>query len=334
MQIELHNVVCKEMNAENGFTFLYRFPKTLIPHLGYQTNQKGKQKALTSSGVEIRILTSSPVLTIDLLAVSESTFVMTYIGDFEYKRFFLPKDQVISVEIQHHDRMIRMDENKLPHRRFSSNMYRILAEGADTVGYKLKSDLFHETLSVFKPDTCICAYGSSITQGVGASSNMNSYLQTFANYANLEVLNKGMSGSCLCEKEMVDFLATVSCDAYLLELGCNMRGVMDQQEFQKRVTYLLQTLQQTNRPIFLIDMLSFFNRAYAHLEAEYKQISLDFSQILSDLSKQFPSVHLILSSDLLEDVTCISYDMLHPSEYGHQIMGRNLAKVIKQYLNH
>lgn len=328
-ELELHNVAQQKTEKSTGFTFLYRFPQDIVPHLGYKTNTKGQQKASTSSGIELRIHTLSTELSIDLMAQNESTFITTFIGDFEFKRFFLPKNERVNIQILHHERMQRIGESNLKNRRFTPYTFRILCEGAATVGYQnIVVNDCTDTLPAIPKLPKICAYGSSITQGVGAMNNMNSYLQTFANYARIDVLNKGMSGSCLCEKAMVDYLATVDCNAYLLELGCNMRGVMDQNVFQERVVYLLDQLAQTNRPIYIIDMLSFFNTHYKDFNVDYKELSIAFSFILEALSKQYAAVQLIKSTDLLEDVTCISYDMLHPSEYGHMIMGRNLAKIL------
>ena len=72
---------------------------------------------------------------------------------------------------------------------------------------------------------------------------MSSYVYHAARAADLDVLNLGLSGSCLCEPAMADFIG--SRDDYeiaTLEVGVNMRNGVSPEEFRTRVSYLLDAV--------------------------------------------------------------------------------------------
>lgn len=322
-KINLINV--EEIVLKNNFKFLYRFPLSLIPHLGYLDNIKGQKKALESAGIEIQIEDETDSIEIDFYANESECEVIAFIGDFEYKRFVLEANKPTTLEVKRHERMTNIGLNMLHYETHSPLVYRFLIGAGASVGYRIKNEDEYTNLPINSLKK-ICAYGSSITQGVGAITSSCSYLQTFAKYASLTVLNKGMSGTCFCEEEMIKYLSTVECDAYLFELGCNMRGLMNEAEFANRITNLFGTILKTKKPIYVIDMLSFFNEHYSAYNVLYKEKSILFSKILNFIAKNMGDIKIYKSLDLMDRVDCISYDMLHPSTTGHFTMGKNLAQ--------
>jgi len=335
--VYFHNIEQMEYDQESKSYLLYRFDQKIRPMLGYRHLIKGQEKCQLPVGSEIRFIYDGDSAIIQLFPFDDDIYVTCYIGDFEHSRVLLKKGIVNDVVIQKHNRFLKINVGNEKKRRFSSNLFRVLIEDRSRIGFvSVTSDSkICLPTEIDMPKSTFLAYGSSITQGVGTFSNQNSYLQTFANLANVDVLNKGMSGCCLCEKEMVDYLMTIQCDYYLYELGANMRGVMDENEFERRVRYLFSMTSSTHpdKKIFVIDMLDFFNVQYKDYEgAEYKERSILYSLVLNKIVHEYPNIILFESSDLLKEFTCVSADMLHPSEYGHHMMGYLLANKIKNYL--
>ena len=62
--------------------------------------------------------------------------------------------------------------------------------------------------------------------------------------AGWDVMNKGLSGSCLCEAEVADYLAELPVDVLSLEIGVNMVLFFDEEETRKRVWYLFRNVKE------------------------------------------------------------------------------------------
>lgn len=61
----------------------------------------------------------------------------------------------------------------------------------------------------FTPALPWVSYGSSISQGAGALDIVNCYIFLTQQALKTDILNKGLSGSCLLEKSAVDYLASI-----------------------------------------------------------------------------------------------------------------------------
>jgi lysophospholipase L1-like esterase len=82
-----------------------------------------------------------------------------------------------------------------------------------------------------------------------------------------------------------------------------------------------------------ITILPYFVGLSSNHAGEEEKTEL-FRQILRDAvaACPHPNVHLIEGSEILDSTDCLSADMIHPSDYGMQRMGENLARRLKGVL--
>ncbi len=314
------------LNAYFNTDFYTRYPKDVITSLGYKDHVGGKDKAYDMTGVEIRYLSDKNNFNILLDTVGEG-YCTLYIGDYSITRIKLISgtNHIINPI---HDRYLEL--KNIPSNNYPNNLFRIILES----GYKLKNiKVLDDTSSPYlSSNKHAVFYGSSFTQGSGSLIYPYCYVNITKELLGIDILNKGLSGNCLCEFETADFLASLNPDFYVLELGCNMRGCMDSLEFEKRIDYLFKTLKETDKPIFVISSLAFFVKEFSIFDNQpYKKLNLSFTKILRKLTKEY-QIKLIPMTKLMTDFNDVSYDMLHPSLKGHLNIAYNLSKILKREL--
>ncbi|MNR13159.1 hypothetical protein D3C85_1295520 [compost metagenome] len=177
------------------------------------------------------------------------------------------------------------------------------------------------------------AYGSSITHGM--FNQPMTYIQQAARRLSMDVFNCGLSGACLCEKEVADFLADrTDWQLATLELGVNMRDRFTAEQFYNATAYLLNQLlaKHPEKPIFVITLFPNF-ATYNGSDTTLKDAA--FNEILRAHVRSFkhPNLHLIEGDQILDDFSGLSVDLVHPGEYGHMRMAYQLAEQMKQILN-
>jgi hypothetical protein len=222
---------------------------------------------------------------------------------------------------------------------FSPQVWRIflgrhpfIFHGLDTYGFERRPPEPGEL-----PSRRWIAYGSSITNGAAPTVHENSYIYHAARLASLDVCNQGLSGSCLCEPEMAEYLAgRDDWDVMTLELGVNMRASFSPEEFRNRAGSLVDAIccAHPTRKVVLITI--FPNAASIKVarnrELENSQREELFNAILRDLPKRHKNLSLLEGADILDDFGGLSVDLVHPSDFGHARMGANLGVKLKQLL--
>ncbi len=169
------------------------------------------------------------------------------------------------------------------------------------------------------------AYGSSITHGDTAGNHCSCYIQLTAQNLNCDVINFGMSGSCTCDYAMADYIASVpDIDFYYLEIGVNMRHRYYAEEFDNRLSYLLQSLQGRNVYITTI----YPNRAtFLEVENKLSAQEREFNEIIRRKAKMYDVV-LLEGGDIMTDPKYLCRDLIHPSPIGHIKMAENLTQLL------
>jgi len=173
------------------------------------------------------------------------------------------------------------------------------------------------------------AYGSSITQ-----CDTYGYIFAAADRLGVDVLDKGMSGSCGVEDETIGFLAKeCSWDFMTCEWGINIRGSVEPEEFEQRVVRALDILMETGKPVFLITIFPngcrLDDTEPLHLERERA-----FDEILrGEVSRRkHPTLQLIEGADVLRSTAWLGGDLVHPTHSGQNRMGECLAGILRDRL--
>ena len=334
--LEFHNVDHLENVSGMSGLRLERFPEHFRNELGIPGNHNGQFRAKRAHGCEIRFVTEAQYFDIGLTAAEADVDIIVYYGDMVHSKHTLRGGVCSVIHIEYPEIYKQVDVQKLPKRRFAPYVWRVqfgmngylYFHYLDTYGYVHRPPSEKE-----KPEILWAAYGSSITCGSVTTLYSNSYVEQAALYLGYDVMNKGLSGSCMCEPAIADYLASLSVDVLSLELGVNMLVPFEKEEFESRVRYLLQKVTQESsaKKIYVIDI--FRNRGPLlkdHSNPQYKNY-LVFKEVIKNLLREMDDSRVsgIDGHDIVMDETYLSIDLLHPSDQGHIFMGRNLAEKMK-----
>ncbi|WP_028549728.1 SGNH/GDSL hydrolase family protein [Paenibacillus sp. UNC451MF] len=330
--IRFHNVVELEQKELLPGLRLQRFPK----HVRHSLSENGRTKAVQSNGCELRFVTEAKHVRVTLASLETNGRVLVFRGDFFHSSHNLQAGVPHTIHLEIPERFADVEPDRLHNGAFSSKVWRIFCERFNAVFYDV--DAFgHEVRPPSKeevPRLTFVAYGSSITQGAGALSHYNGYIQQAARRLEVDALNLGLSGSCHCEKEVADHIAErEDWDLAFLEIGVNMMSSVPVEEFSRRATYLLDTIigKHPDKPIFLTTIYpnraSYFKDQSHTASENFKK----YNQFLREyaLAKNRSQLHLLEGSDIMTDFTMLTSDLTHPSDYGHIAMGERLAEKMR-----
>lgn len=326
--IEFHNTPAPEPSPAGAGWILPRYPRNTYNTL----ESPGFLTAQESTGVELRFVTKARHLRVFVSALTQDSEVTVFKGDFRHLVQKIPQGSVQCLHLTPPDLFDRVIPSAL-HHRFHPDVWRVVFDrgtmvfhGIDAFGADIRRPLAGE-----KPALRWLAYGSSITH-----STRDGYPHRAAALLNVDVQNKGLAGSCYLEPSAAEFLATgCDWDFATLELGVNVRTTFSPEEFEKRARHLVArcTAAKPGRPVVLITI---FRNAAHHLaipdDITARQDA--FNRILRQiaLDNQDRHVHIIEGTDIVDDLSCLTSDLLHPNDSGHARMAENLARALRPLL--
>jgi len=338
--LEFHNVAeLAEVEGINGLK-LERFPKKVQNTLGDNTHHRGRFFAERAIGCEIRFVTEADFFSLGLTAIEQDTDITIYQGDFFHSRHTLKAGILTSLHIEKGTGFNSANPQAISKKRFDKGVWRILIGYSgyvffnyiDTFGYSHRPPAQEE-----KPAIKWLAYGSSITYGGQATNYTNCYANQTALNINADLYNKGIAGSCRCEKQVADFFAEdrEHYDLITLELGINMLGVFTGEEFELRSSYLIKRVLESHleSEVFLITIFPHISSVTKNTASKNYISFYEFNEILRNQVKTIAAsrLHLIEGSDILTDLSFITLDGVHPSDDGHIRMGMNLGGILKSF---
>ncbi|WP_256257680.1 MULTISPECIES: GDSL-type esterase/lipase family protein [unclassified Paenibacillus] len=329
--VYLHNVAELEPAYPAGGMRLQRFPR----EVRHRLTEKGRTKAMQSNGCEVRFVTEAKMVQVTLGALETNGRVLVFRGDFFHSVHELKAGSICTLQLEQPERFSEVSEDKLEG-AFAPRVWRLFIDRFAVVWYGIESFGF----AVRPPDPAempaltMLAYGSSITQGAGATNAYNGYVHQAARRLGIEALNLGLSGSCYCEPELSDYLAArQDWDLAFLEIGVNMRGTIPAEEFERRASYLLDCLidNHPGKPVFVT--IVYPNRATYFREANhvFSERERRYNEVLAGCveSRRREDLHLLDGARIMSDFTSLTSDLIHPSDYGHQLMGENVANMLR-----
>ncbi len=328
--VELFNVA-EAKKVQNGYA-LNRFPEKLQGKI----NPFGSMVASYSCGCEIRFVKeeAKQVVRVNFIAENGDCNVVVYRGDRPQGVYTAKKGEFFSVDIGD----CPTDAVNIPE-YFKNDLYdhnvvrivfqasRIILCGIETFGRKIRPPKNEEL-----PKRTMLAYGSSITHGSNSVGAPYTYASTAARNLSAQVLNKGLGGSCFCEKDVADWFADeIKYDFMTFECGTNMYDVFSNEEIFKREKYMLEKLftENPDKYIFLITPPMPYQRLSD--SERYKALCEGIKKVGNDMKTD--RCVIVNAEDIETDSTFLCTDRIHPSTEGHMLMGMNLAKIIKPYLD-
>jgi lysophospholipase L1-like esterase len=333
-QIAFHNVAELESVPGLGGLRLQRFPAAVRDTLGFKPHSRGRFFAHRASGCELRFVAAGPFVRVTLSAQESDATVIVYKGDHAHSQHRLAAGVVTSLFLEEPAWFAQVDPAALGAHRFAPNVWRLAFNQDAVVGYH-HVDTFGHALRPPTPGETPArtwlAYGSSITFGANTLHSPNAYVQHAAHLLGVDVLNKGLPGSCLCEPQVAAwFAALADWDFATFELGVNLAELASPDEFADRARVLLETIHRARpeRPVFVLNI--FPNRA-DHLRDRSAAAAINtplFNAIVPRLVAEInhPNVRFIDGREILSGYADLHTDLVHPSDEGHLAMGRALAR--------
>lgn len=337
-QIAFHNVEELEIIPGCSGLRLQRFPAAVRDALGFKTHYRGRFFSHRVTGCELRFVTEGKFLRLMLSALDADAEVIIYRGDLAHSRHSLKSGVMSTLFLEEPPFFEQVDSATLRQHRFAPQVWRI-SFNQDAVILYHHLDSYGQEVRPPKPDELPLktwlAYGSSITFGGNALFAPNAYVQRAALLLGVDVLNKGLPGSCMCETKMAEYLASATWDFATLELGVNMTDHATTEEFKQLACALIDTIHGSNpsRLIFAIDIYP--NRADFLLDREHLSArnNAPFREVIRHhiAAKNHPMLHHIPADSILREIAGLNADLLHPSDEGHISMGEHLADSLSSY---
>lgn len=326
--IEFHNAAALEpINGMQGLCPV-RFPAALRPHM----TPYSRTVPVDPAGIELRFVTDCRQTRIAFASHAGPVLLNVFCGDFHHSEVRIAPCSTHILQLEQPVWFQKVPETQLNHGGFDRKVWRIqFSFGiASYLGIETFGDAIRPPMCEEKPRLRYLAYGSSITHSFGWG-----YPYMTAMHLGVDLLNKGLSGSCHIEPATADFLADEEeWDFATLELGVNVRALLDSAEFDRRCRYLVKRLREAkpDAPLFLIT--HFTNRDHFSTAPDGetdRRSQIAFDDCLRAIAAEWhgSNVHLIEGRDVLTDFTGLSADLLHPSLKGHAHMGENLSRILR-----
>ena len=326
--VELFNAAEIEQR-EDGAILMRKFPRNVYQSIGI--NFENKHVARMTTGCEIRFVGNCAVT---LSAWDEDGVVELYKGDFIKQTYTLKKGVQTTIFVND---AISLDNHDLSRhkKRFSPDVWRIVF-AHDFCGILHSIDEITPIRPPRKdevPRVTALAYGSSITHGANSQVFSNAYISVMAYELGIDMLNKGMGGSCMCDKVVADYIEREEWDFVLLELGVNMINIFTPEEFGQRADYLLGQCLSTDKKVVLISPFRHFRDLPDENKKQF-ELNMEFRKVAEELRDKYACDILIYLDglEIVDDYKYLTCDLIHPSVYGHRIMGTKIAELIKDRL--
>ena len=336
--LEFHAAELREMKGISGW-----LPARIPARISERLNARGRYVAMDSVTTEIRFVTDARFIRLTLSAVKpefglDLLEVRIFFGNFQYQVHWLKPGVVTTVMFTPPPVLAEIKDEYLrkgPGIGFAPNVCRVIPQrggliycGIETFGCAVRPPEPAE-----KPARTCLFYGSSIT-----NSTLDGFPSIVGQRLGMDIINLGMSGSCHVEPELSDWMAGLDgWDLAVFELGINALGAMDGAEFRARADHLLDvfTARHPEKPLVLITILpNCFRTAFLKAPKDEVREERDgvFCSVLRELYEKYRSkgrLYLLEGSELLDDLGGLGADFVHPKNFGHAVIGLNLAKKLK-----
>ncbi len=331
--VSTHNIAELVTHPDSGETVISRIPESLRVSL----NDNAKQRALNSSGCELRFRLNSPSAKIRIRACEVLAshhgggLAQVLFGDFSHTYFPVTTHTPVEYQLDAPDYEI-LEQAAGDNARFSPRLVRLLLPThASICEIEIDGDITPPA-EVDVPTKRILNYGSSITHGSGALSSRESWAGRCAHILGYDLINLGFGGGCHCEPEMADYLCQRNdFDTAILETGINMLG-LEPNLTNERIEALIRKFSAAHpeKPVFCLGVFPCREDSVNNFHGRAQEIRELVKGVVADIAS--PNLHFIDGRQLLTHATGMTSDLTHPSQAGMNEIGGKLAAKIERIL--
>jgi lysophospholipase L1-like esterase len=319
--VELYNVQEILYDERGEATMLTRLPDALRLTL----NDFARDYALQTTGCEIRFNLVSDRATVQLQSPEEPTIVEIYQGPFLTDWKMIDTNTTsITIERPLTSESLRHlhQQQTLP---FDPQLTRILLPwnaATRLIGIDGNTATPRPEQS---PVRKYLAYGSSITHGYCGIRPTDTYAQRIAHLLGVDLINLGLAGGAHLEPAMADYIAQrTDWDFAILELGINVIGDIEADEFEHRVDRFLTAIghQHPNKWIFCTDLFT------CDMDVVHDPKITIFRTVVRNVVERLhmPKLIHISGAELLTSIDGLTSDLVHPAPAGMDEIARNLVR--------
>ena len=330
---ELFNVA-ETIERADGFIVLRRYPESVVTRMSVpEFDERGNQIAehighrtiaRASVGVEVRFVSDSDRIgfTVDC---EQSASVAVYSGDWQVA-FYTTEGGKRDLQAARHGNMHGVSAQAC--NRFSPKLWRIAITAGAPVAIKVDPVDRRAPTAADLPAVTALAYGTSITQGVGTPLVGFGYIDVAARILGWQVKNKAIGGGCFCETAVQDYLCGEAFDVGYFELATNIAN-RPYDVIDARVGRLIDTVCRTfpDKKLYFMTPVKGMSDVSA-TAPDYRGYFANAKRIITEHTRPFANAVLLDGHVLVGKDYYLSHDILHPSAFGHVMMGAQLAEMI------
>ena len=330
-EMEFYNVA--ELIDDGGAgKLLTRIPNDLRLSL----NEAAKGHALFPAGSEIRFNLNGATVKIVLNVEGEGWGIAeVFQGPFQVNWHYLDSKPTEIVIVPPANPELLAKAARKSSSSFDPSLTRLILPHLNTirlVAIEIKNGNITPPSPGQTPSRRYLAYGSSITHGSAALRPTGTYAARTAELLGVDLVNLGFGAGAHCESQIADYIAgRKDWNFASLELGINMVGGFEAEEFRKRVEYLISRIAQAHpdKWLFCMDMFAFSDDVEENVGK-----SEEFRKIVSAVVKKVnsPKVVHLDGRKILTQFSGLTLDLLHPSSSGMEQMAQNLSRFIAEKL--
>lgn len=300
--------------------------------------------ALNSTGVELRFVLKGESATIRMSAYTDdknnSNVFHVYRGGIQGEWFDVEVHKCVTGEVE--DFVIERSKN-IPHLKIMTEKSgldwdpEVIRVIFDRGRYKI-FDIIGD-IEPPKPEQCpkktLLSYGSSITHGSNSIDMSHTWTSVLGHNLNMDVINLGMAGGCAMEPEMADYIAGLGekgkWDVATLELGINVLS-WEEEKIVERVENIINEVAGRNpeKKIFVISPFYHCGDDFDNT-GDGDKWRRNIESIVKRLN--YPNVTYFNGLDILDNMSYMSADEVHPNIYGIQriadILTEKIGKALK-----
>lgn len=327
--LNFHNTAELLPLGEDGF-----HPIRVPPGVREKLSPMGQQRLGEPFAIEIRFVNENPeeAAVITLSSPDENpASLVPYWGELSGPNIIPIPDQPTAISISPHERFYTGKPVHFAASPFSRNVCRLVLQGRSLRYHGISGGSLRPPRPEELPNQTLMTYGTSLTQGSCSQVQAFTYPSLLGRSLGYDVLNLGSGGSCFCEKEMADYLASLSWDAAILDPCANLMAQdYSMDTFRERTTYLIDRLVETHpgKPILCISLIP----AYIPTGDRPGRIE-GFRNTLRELAEQAPEqVAFFNADDAINVFPNYSADLIHPSPHGYLQIAQTLESPLKALL--
>jgi hypothetical protein len=306
-------------------------------------DEKSGRRMLAPDGAEIRFVSEGESVEIVLSAPTTDCELLAFWGGFQdVEKHQIGRD-ARTIKLTYPQRLARMRPAISGPSGFPPSVWRLTLRGVDKLGtvhfHEIRGRGLRPPTQQELPSKTYLAYGTSVTDGFGASAMHLTFIAQAARALAADYVNLGCAGSAFCEAALADYIAARR-DWHFATIciSINMVGAgYTAEQFRERAKFFVNTIAAAdgNRPIFCITPLPYFADLCPEPEGPHNgSIAADYRQALRDVVSHSAhrNLHLIEGADLLTDVSGYTIDLAHPGDFGMMQIAQNLVRRMRPVL--